>query len=142
MKFLWLVLSFTALSTISALGQDAKASVAPLEITGGQNLTVKIAVNKGVAIQNPYITVTLSPKDPVDKSQPINFNIGPEGRDPLVYQGSIQIAPSLRGVWYVQKATFHMPVSGENTLQIDHPEFTVKPAEFVLPTTGNVMLSK
>ncbi len=128
---------------VLAFGQDsAKASVAPIELTGGQNLTVKISVNKGVAIQNPYITVTLAPKDPKDKSQPINFNINPQGNDSLVYQGSIQLSPSLKGVWYVQQAIFHMPVSGENSLQIDHPEFTVKPVEFVLPTTGNVTLSK
>ncbi len=111
MKTALVVSLFVVLSALTALGQEtAKASVAPIEITGGQNLTVRIAVNKSVAIQNPYITVTLAPKDPKDKSQPINFNIGAEGKDSLVYQGSIQLSPSLKGIWYVQQATFHMPV--------------------------------
>jgi hypothetical protein len=137
------VLLFAALTAISAFGQDsAKASVAPIELTGGQSLTVKIAVNKAVAIQNPYITVTLAPKDANDTSQHINFNINPEGNDSLVYQGSTQLSPNLKGVWYVQQAVFHMPISGENFLQIGHPQFKVRPAEFVLPTTGTVTLSK
>jgi hypothetical protein len=85
MKFR-LVLLFTALSAVSALGQDAKANVTPLEVEAGKPITITIALNKD-SVQGTNIRVDLGPKD----GNPITImNLSPTS-DPLVYKATAPI---------------------------------------------------
>lgn len=138
-----LVLLFTALSALSALGQDAKANVTPPEAEAGKPITIILTVDKPPSVENTAIGITLAPKEPKDNGTPYGVNLSPKNTGSNIYVATTTTPPNAKGTWYVRDAYSSLPVVGGSVPieLVDHPEFTIKPVEITLPKTGKVQIA-
>lgn len=128
-------LLFTALSAVLALGQDAKAKVTPPEVEAGKPITITLTLDKK-ATEGTNVRVDLGPKEGTAILTVLNLSAT---SDPLVYKITAPIPVNAKGLWEVKGAFFFVPQDvNAIPLEIDKPEFTVKPSGIALPTSGTV----
>jgi hypothetical protein len=134
------ILLFTALTAISAFGQEAKVSMSPPEVEAGKNITLTITVNVVPSLERTSLSVTMAPRDPKDNAQPFSFSLGQKG-DSKVYVGITQVPSNGKGVWSIRDVSLSIPLGGSVPLETNRPEFTIKPIKITLPKTGNAEIT-
>jgi len=140
MKTTLVVLLFIGL-TMSARGQDATASMSPVEVTAGKSITVTITVNGVPSLAQTSLSATLGPKDPKDGGQAFSFNLGQKGNDSTIYTGTTMVPPNSKGIWSLQEVRLNVPLESSRVLETNHPEFKIKPIEVTLPTKGKAEIT-
>jgi len=140
MKFR-LVLLFTALSAVSALGQSMKATITPPVVDAGKQITITLTLNRAPSTNLVNVNVTLSPKEQADNPQPYAVGTSAKTVGSNVYVQTIAVPLNAKGVWYVKDAS--AVVNGVSTpiALSDHPEFKVTPVEVILPKSGEVAIT-
>ena len=136
------VLLFTTLATASIFAQTGKVAMSPTEATAGKNITITITVNKVPSVGQTSISAILAPRDPKDNAGPYGVNLTQKPSDPRVYFVTTEIPINAKGVWFLRDTNMALPIVGvANSLETNHPEFTVKPVELTLPTSGRAEIS-
>lgn len=139
MKF-WSVASFLVLVAVSALGQT-KAMVSPPEVDAGKDITITVTVDRPASLDTARVTVTIAPKEQKDNAPPYTIAVFSKGNDPKVLSNTGRVPPTAQGVWYVRDAYTQVDSVPIYMELLDHPEFTVKPIEIVVPKTAKVTIT-
>ena len=139
-------LLFIAL-TAAAWGQQANASMSPIEVTAGKSITITITVDAApfadnMPLKDTVVNAILSPREPKDNPPPFSCALNPNNNDPKVYSLTVAVPVSAKGTWFLRDANLVLPgQAGNHVLLINTPEFRVKPADLKLPTKGKAEIT-
>jgi hypothetical protein len=135
------VLLFTALATMSALGQEAKASMSPTEVIAGKNITVTIKVNDASTVNGTQLLAAFVSDNPKDDPSGFDVRLCPVGNDPKVYSTSTPVPATAKGTWRLANVLLQTPNSGTRHVETNHPQLVIKPIKVTLPTTGQAEIT-
>ncbi len=133
------VILFAVLTAISALGQDAKASMSSTEVIAGKNITIEITLNEAPSTDGTQVRVLLGPKDASDTTPAVEY-ILTQQNDRRTFNNFCLVPPTAKGTWVIKTVHLWVP-GGENIpLTTNLPELKVKPIKLVLPTSGTIRI--